>query len=136
MRHLLGFSSLFSEAIIVPLVYGVIPLVVRIQGGMKALSYSYNAGITMGTMFAISTLVIGLAALVSKNTKKIRPSLFYINLAFILTSVVIIVSTGIRGYATNTEGVFMMIIWLVYIATLAFVRRSHYNFYGKKSTFF
>lgn len=123
LRKKLSISNFLSEPLLLPIIYGIVPLTVRVQGAYKNLALTYSLGISLGTMFAISTLMIGLASMVVGQTAKIDKKLFWINTLLVLLSLSIFFVFGLAGSVRFVDGCILIGAWIFYLIGLVFLNQ-------------
>jgi len=114
-RTTLGLSDHMAEAVLVPLAYGIVPLIVRFQGAHKNMSFSFNMAATLGSMFTLTAFVIAVCAIVLKISKKADQGKILINLLFIVIGCVLMLLIGIKREVTWVDGVVFIALWIFYL---------------------
>lgn len=118
LRRALGINGNLAEAILVPIAYGIVPLIVRIQGAHKNMEFSFNLSASLGSMFTLCGFVIGVCAVVLKISKPVNASKVMINLLFILISVALMIILGLKREVDLIDGFVFLGAWFVYLAFL------------------
>ena len=118
LRRALSMNSNMAEAILIPIAYGIVPLIVRIQGAHKNMSFSFNMSASLGSMFTLCGFVIGVCAVVLKVSRPVNAAKVSINLLFIVISVLLMLILGLKREADLIDGIVFVGAWVVYITFL------------------
>lgn len=118
-------NGTIAEALLLPLAYGVVPLIVRLQGAHKNMTFSFNLSASLGSMFTLCAFVIGLCAVVLKVSKPVSAGKVTLNLIFILIAASLMLIIGLKKEADFIDGCVFIGAWLVYIAFLFLNEYQH-----------
>lgn len=114
-RKILGISDFMSEAILVPLSFGIVPIFIRIHGSYKDLDLSFNYGATVGTMLTLSCFVIGICSVVLKLSRKVDKGRFLLDMVFIGIGCFMLFVVGAKREVEWIDAVVMIGLWIVYL---------------------
>lgn len=114
LRKTLGISSNMTEKIILPLSFGIVPFIVRVQGAYQNLDFEFNLGATLGGMFAILGFSFGVCSLVIGRSKKVKQGMLNFDVVFGLVACGIIWSFANSKFIHLWHGVIMIGVWIVY----------------------
>ncbi len=118
LREKLGINGNLAEAITVPLAFGIVPLMVSIQGAHKNTDFSFALGTSLGSMLTLSCFVIGVCAVVLKISKPGDSAKITINLLFTVSACILMVILGFKKSVDLIDGVVFLGAYLVYLAFL------------------
>jgi Ca2+/Na+ antiporter len=118
LRRKLGINGNIAEALLIPMAYGVVPLIVRLQGAHKNMDFGFNLGASLGSMFTLSAFVVGVCAVVLKVSKPANVAKVSINLLFILIAVSLMLILGLKKEVDLIDGLVFIGAWFVYLAFL------------------
>ena len=115
LRNKLGLNGQFSEAILVPLAYGIVPLIIRIQGAQKNIDFNFNLSASLGSMFTLGAFIIGLSAVLIKVSKTMDSTKITINLLFTVVALALMMLLGLKKEADYIDGVIFVGAWVAYL---------------------
>lgn len=117
-RTSLRLGGNLAEAVLIPIAYGVIPALMRIQASYKSVPIQFNTGVGMGTMFLICTLVIGVACIYIKRSDTIDFTRALTSYGFMVLTVFVYLILGVTRQLNWPEGLGMIALWVVYVSLL------------------
>ena len=115
LRALLDLSGPMAEITILPLMEGISPMLVRLQGASHNLEFSFNIAGSLGAIFNLLAFSVGICALVIGFSPQVNHGNLIINLLFILVSVALYYMIFYNETVSAFEGGIFVFLWIVYL---------------------
>ena len=115
MREILDLSGPMAEVTLLPLIQGISPLLVRLQGATHNLDFSFNLGGSLGAMFNILAFSVGLCACVLGYSAKVFQGKLIIHIAFMLLAIGLYFMITLTQEAGPIEGGLFLFLYAVYL---------------------
>lgn len=115
LRRATGISDNMAEALLIPLAFGIGPLCLRMQAGLRNLEPSFNFGASLASTYLLITLVMGMSAIWIGTSHRTSRSMLLIDFTFIVLAVCLYFGMGMLKSVIWLDGVVLTIIWLLYL---------------------
>jgi Ca2+/Na+ antiporter len=104
-----------AEVTILPLIHGISPLLVRLQGATHNLDFSFNLGGSLGAIFNILAFGVGICAAVLGYSSKVYTGKLIVHIAFMFLAVGLYFMVTLTKEAGVVEAGLFIFLYLVYL---------------------
>lgn len=115
LREVLDVSGPMAEVTILPLIQGISPLLIRLQGATHNIDFSFNLGGSLGAMFNILAFSVGLCAIVLGYSARVYQGKLLVHVAFLLLASGLYFMITLTQEIGITEGGLFIFLYLVYL---------------------
>lgn len=115
LRELIGISGPMAEVTILPLIQGISPLLVRLQGATHNLDFSFNLGGSLGAMFNILAFSVGLCGCVLGYSSVVYQGKLIVHILFMLLAVGLYFMISMSKEVGVVEGGLFLFLYFVYL---------------------
>ena len=129
LRRTLDIPDYVSEAFLVPLSFGMVPLLVRIQAAQKNLDFSFSLGASLGGLWTVLGFMIGICSMILRISKRVQVSSIILNMIFIMISILLQAYIGFSTKITPIKSSAFLITYVLYL--IIFFFKSYRDRQGK-----
>ena len=115
LRSILGISGPMAEVTILPIIYSITPLLIRLQGATHNLDFTFNMGGNLGTLFTFLTFSVGLCSMIIGKSAQVNSMDFLVNIVFMILSLGVCFLMAYFKKADYSEGILLVFLYIVYL---------------------
>ena len=117
LRRSLGLPDFVVESILVPVSYGVVPIIIRVIASYEEVNFHFQTGANIGACFALITLFTGLCVLKIGEPSLVDMEMFCLNTVFIILGNLLHLPLGFRkviNYIDSCTYIFIFCVYMVF----------------------